>query len=116
MRLMGIFLATCLVSGCSVVTVKGAQTQQRFLNIGPVNLQTDMPTRAIVTSVFSVGATSIQGTHNIGYLNQEIVVIPSPSSCNLILIVSNHEQIETIKKALGETINHVCSNSTEAIP
>lgn len=116
MRLIGILLAACLISGCSVVTVKGAQTQQRFINIGPVDLQTDMPARAIVTSAFGVGATSIQGTNNIGYLNQEIVVIPSPSSCNLILIVRDHRQIEKIKTALGETINHVCSNSAEDIP
>lgn len=116
MRLIGMFLAICLTNGCSVVTVKGAQTQQRFLNIGPVNLQTDMPARAIVTSAFGVGATSIQGTNNVGYLNQEVVVIPSPSSCNLILIVRDHNQIEKIKKALGETINNVCSNYPEAIP
>ncbi|QHC95784.1 MULTISPECIES: hypothetical protein [unclassified Pseudomonas] len=116
MRLTGIFLAACLTSGCSVVTVKGAQTQQRFINIGPVNLQTDMPARAIVTSAFGVGATSVQGTNNIGYLNQEVVVIPSPSSCNLILIVRDHKEIENIKRALGETINHVCSNSAEVSP
>ena len=106
MRLIGIFLATLLTNSCSVVTVKGAQTQQRFLNIGPVSLQTDMPARAIVTSTFGIGATSIQGTNNVGYLNQEVVVIPSPSSCNLILIVRNHKQIEKIKEALGETISH----------
>lgn len=115
MRLIGIFLATCLAS-CSVVTVKGAHTQQRFLNIGPVDLQTDMPARAIVTSSFGIGATSIQGTNNVGYLDQEVVVIPSPSSCNLILIVRNPRQIEKIKEALGETINHVCSNNMESLP
>lgn len=116
MRLIGMFLAACLANGCSVVTVKGAHTQQRFVNIGPVDLKTDMPARAIVTSTFGVGATSIQGTNNVGYLNQEVVVIPSPSSCNLILIVRNHKQIEKIKEALGETINHVCSNDMESIP
>lgn len=116
MRLIGIFLTSVLTSSCSLVSVNGATTQQRFLNIGPVNLQTDMPARAIVTSTFGVGATSIQGTNNVGYLNQEIVVIPSPSSCNLILIVRDHNQVERIKQALGETINHVCSNSQEVKP
>lgn len=116
MRLTGMFIAACLASGCSFVTVKGAQSSQHFINIGPIDLRTDMPARAIVTSAFGVGATSIQGTHNVGYLNQEVVIIPSPSSCNLILIVRNHKQIGKIKRALGETINHVCSNDMEAIP
>ncbi|WP_434702360.1 hypothetical protein J3P85_15805 [Pseudomonas sp. Z1-12] len=116
MRLIGVFLTSCLASGCSVVTVKGASTQQRFLNFGPVDLQTDMPARAIVTSAFGIGATSIQGTNNVGYLNQEVVVIPSPSSCNLILIIRNHRQIEKIKEALGQTIHHVCSNDMETLP
>ncbi|OWJ88901.1 hypothetical protein B6S59_32055 [Pseudomonas sp. A46] len=110
------FITACLASGCSLVSVKGAQSSQHFINIGPVDLRTDMPARAIVTSTFGVGATSVQGTNNFGYLNQEIVVIPSHSSCNLILIVRDHEQIEKIKRALGETINHVCSNDMEVMP
>lgn len=116
MRLFQILITALLMSGCSVVTVNGAQTQQRFLNIGPVTLQTDMPARAIVTSTFGVGATSIQGTNNVGYLNQEVVAIPSTASCNLILIVRNSKQVEKIKKALGETLNNVCSNHAEVNP
>jgi len=109
-------IAACLASGCSVVTVSGAQSSQHFINIGPVDLRTDMPARAIVTSTFGVGATSVQGSNNIGYLDQEVVVIPSPSSCNLILIVRDHKQIDEIKRALGDTINQVCSNNPELAP
>ncbi|WP_084339739.1 hypothetical protein [Pseudomonas indica] len=109
------FIAACLASGCSFVSVKGAQSSQHFINIGPVDLRADMPARAIVTSTFGIGATSIQGTSNLGYLSQEIVAIPSPSSCSLILIVRSHKQVEQIKRALGETIDRVCSNM-EAIP
>lgn len=116
MRTTWMLIAACLVGSCSFVTVKGAQSQQHFIHIGPIELKTDRPSRAVVTSTVGIGATSAQGTINIGYLDQDVVVIPSPASCNLILIVRDHHQVENIKQALGKTINNVCSNDMEATP
>lgn len=116
MRTTLILITACLLSSCSFITVKGASSQQSFVHFGPVELKTDVPSRAVVISTVGIGATSVQGSNNVGYLNHEVVIIPYPASCNLILIVRDHRQVENIKKALGETIKSVCSNDMEAKP
>lgn len=103
------------LSGCSFVSISGATTTERFINVGPVMLKTDQPERAIVTSTLGVGATNFQGTTNIGYLDQEVVVIPSAAKCQIILVVRNHQELERAKLVLGDAIEHACTNDKEAL-
>lgn len=105
-----------LLSSCSIVKVTGATTSGHFINIGPITITTEQPARAVVTSTFGVGATNIQGATNIGYLDQEIVIIPSTAECQLILIVKNHQEIERVKQILGDALSNACTNEKEAQP
>lgn len=116
MRLLLTLLGLSLgLSGCSFVSVTGAATTERFINVGPVLLRTDQPARAIVTSTLGVGATNFQGTTNIGYVDQEVVVIPNAAGCELILVVRNHQELERAKQILGDALNHACTNYKEAL-
>lgn len=108
-----LLIVSSLLGGCSLVSVSGATSTQRFLNVGPVTVTIDQPARAIVTSTYGVGATNIQGTTNIGYLDQEVVVIPSSADCQLILIVKNHQELEKAKQILGNALNQACTNEKE---
>ncbi|MEK8080718.1 hypothetical protein [Pseudomonas sp. XK-1] len=103
------------LSGCSFVSVSGATTTERFINVGPVILKTDQPARAIVTSTLGVGATNFQGTTNVGYVDQEVVVIPNAAGCELILIVRDHQELERAKQILGDALKHACTNDKEAL-
>jgi len=96
------------------VSISGATTTERFFNVGPVTLTVDQPARAIVTSSYGIGATNVQGTTNIGYLDQEVVVIPSSAGCQLILIVKDHQELERAKQILGNALTQACTNDKEA--
>lgn len=115
MRLTLICLSLFL-SSCSLVKVTGANTSGHFINIGPITISTDQPSRAVVTSTFGLGVTNVQGTTNFGYLDQEIVIIPGPADCQLILIVKNHQEIERAKQVLGDALNNACTNEKETPP
>ncbi|MGK8440702.1 hypothetical protein ACRS3X_25780 [Ectopseudomonas hydrolytica] len=110
--LMGLSLG---LSGCSIVSISGATTTERFINFGPVTLKTEQPARAIVATTFSVGATNFHGTTNIGYLDQEVVVVPSPATCQLILVVRNHQELERAKQVLGDALEQTCINDKETL-
>lgn len=103
------------LSGCSFVSISGGTTTERFINFGPVTLKTEEPARAIVATSFSLGATNFQGTTNIGYLDQEVVVIPNQTTCQLILVVRNHQELERAKLVLGDALEHACINDKETL-
>lgn len=110
MHRIALLVVSILVSSCSLVTVSGATTDTHFVNIGPVILKTEDPPRSIITSTLGIGVTSVEGTHNLGYLNQEVVLIPGTADCALILVVQNHQELENAKKVLGDALAHACTN------
>lgn len=103
------------LSGCSVVSIYGAATTERFINIGPVILKTEQPARTVVATTRSLGATNFQGTTNIGYLDQEVVVVSTLAACQLILVVRNHQELERAKQILGDNLEQVCTNKKDKL-
>jgi hypothetical protein len=107
------------VSGCTQVVVSdGAQVRDYWLpGLAIVNIDSNAQ-RGAVTSIEGAGLIVGGASLTMGWHREQVVSLPSPSSCQIVFIVESHDELvraqETLQRSGLEGLES-CAFSTSEV-
>jgi hypothetical protein len=100
-----------MMYGCAVVNVTGAvPTTSRHFGIVNLHLPENQAP-VVLVSTKGLGLTSSAKSTTFGWLSETVILANDPSTCSMIVLIENNEQLDSMKRTLESSasdISRVC--------
>jgi len=104
-----VFVLSAMSTACTTVVVEGeSPSVNSYFGIVNIDIK-GAATSPTLVQTRAFGLTLAPRSMNIGWVDEMVLSVPDPSVCQVYIVVSSKEEVESLKLAVKETTNqNIC--------